>query len=73
MSLPPFTPDLREKLHLHLTALGACQADIEAYLTLQQGRFEQLTPRYERVERQTDDLTNPYTVRGQRLVAEYER
>ncbi|MFB9993416.1 hypothetical protein ACFFLM_15725 [Deinococcus oregonensis] len=73
MSLSQPTPDLREKLYRHLTDLGACQADVEAYLTLQQGRFEQLTRRYERVERQTDALTNPDTERGKRLLAEYER
>lgn len=46
---------------------------LETYLAYKHQRHEQLTRRYERVERQTDDVTNPTTERSRRLLAEYER
>lgn len=46
---------------------------LEAYFACKQERHDQLIKRYERVERQVDDITNPSAERSRRLLAEYER
>ncbi|OLV20267.1 hypothetical protein BOO71_0000265 [Deinococcus marmoris] len=53
--------------------LAEMLVDLEAELARRNDRHDQLTRRYERLERQTDDLTNPETVRGRKLLADYER
>lgn len=64
---------LQVRLQGHRHQLAEMLTDLETYLTLRNDRHDQLTRRYERLERQADDLTNPETARGKKLLADYER
>lgn len=64
---------LQVKLQAHHNQLAEMLADLETYQVFQSERHDQLTRRYEQLERQTEALTNPETVRGQKLTASYER
>lgn len=63
---------LRVRLQAHQSQLPEMLADLETHLAIQHDRHDQLTRRYHRLESQTERLTNPETVRGQRLYAQYD-
>lgn len=55
------------------TVLDDLRADVASLLALKQERHEQLTRRYERLERRTDSIANPNTARNRSLLDDYER
>lgn len=70
--LRPAIQDLQSSLRRKAGYLAELEAELATYLQLKQERHEQLTRRYERLERRTDSITNLDTPRSQRLLAEYE-
>ncbi|MCP2014386.1 hypothetical protein L1280_001523 [Deinococcus sp. HSC-46F16] len=65
---------LRQSIQDQAHQLAVCLLPkLEAYLAYKQVRHDLLTKRYERVERKTENITDPMTERSQKLLAEYER
>lgn len=65
--------ELQGKLLAQAGSLQGIVADVTAYQALFQERHEQLTHRYEAVERKVDDITNLDAAHNQKLLAKYDR